>query len=49
MVGQTVTTIKMRHKDGKPRKKLTRLKATANGQPVDLRKLAARRRLVVRR
>lgn len=49
MVKQVVKQTRMTHKDGKPRKKLTRLKAKANGKPVDLRKLAARKTLVVRR
>ena len=49
MVKQRVTKVNMTHKDGKPRKKLVRTRASANGKPIDLKKLAARRTLVVRR
>ncbi len=49
MAGVKVNTTKMTHKDGKPRRTLKRTRAKINNKPVDLRKLAARRKLVVRR
>lgn len=49
MAGVTVKTTKMTHKDGKPRRKLAKTRVAINKQPYDLRKVAARRRLVVRR
>lgn len=49
MAGVTVKKTNMTHKDGKPRRVLRRTRASINGQPVDLRKLAARRKLTPRR
>lgn len=49
MAKQIVTKTKMTHKDGKPRRTLNRTRLYQNGKKVDLRKLAARRTLVVRR
>ena len=49
MAKQVVTETRMTHKDGKPRKRLTRTRLYQNGKKVDLRKLAARRTLVARR
>lgn len=49
MAGVKVKTTKLTHKDGKPRRKLARTRVTINNKPYDLRKVAARRRLVVRR
>ena len=49
MAGVKVKTTKMTHKDGKPRRKLAKTRVNINNKPYDLRKVAARRRLVVRR
>lgn len=49
MAGQKVTNTTLTHKDGKPRKKLVRHRLYQNGNKIDLKKLAARKTLVVRR
>lgn len=49
MASQTVTKTRMTHKDGKPRRKLVRTRLYQNGTRIDLKKLAARRTLAVRR
>ena len=49
MASQKITNTTMTHKDGKPRRKLVRTRLYQNGKKIDLKKLAARRTLVVRR
>lgn len=49
MASQTVTKTRMTHKDGKPRRRLVRTRLYQNGNKIDLKKLAARRTLAVRR
>lgn len=49
MAKQVVTETRMTHKDGKPRKKLTRTRLYQNGKKIDLKKLATRKTLVARR
>lgn len=49
MAQQTVTEIEMTHKDGKKRKKLTRTRLYQNGKRINLKQLASRKTLVVRK
>ena len=49
MARQTVTETEMKHKDGKPRRKLVRHRLYQNGEKIDLKKLAARKTLVKRK
>lgn len=49
MAQQTVSSVEMKHKDGKKRRKLVRHRLYQNGEAIDLKKLAARKTLVRRR
>lgn len=49
MAQQTISSVEMNHKDGKKRRKLVRHRLYQNGQAIDLKRLAARKTLVLRR
>ena len=49
MASQATNHFEMTHKDGKPRRKLRRERLYQNGERVDLRKLAARRKLKLKK